>query len=165
MPDSNPDAAARAATLLEICRTAALATSDPGGLPHAANVQYALVLAASERVRPPWYLAWVSSPRAQHSLHLARSPRAAVTVYHPDDADPAALRGVQMRGGGYIVEDGRVLQDIEAAYLAKFPFIAREPFASAAARQRYYRFVPRWLRVIDNREGFGSRVEVELDAQ
>ena len=162
---SESETLAEVASLLRACRTATLATCDEAGEPHAASVQYAFVDAASERVTPPWYLAWVSSPRAAHSVHLDRDSAAAVVVPHPDDTDPSTLRGVQMRGRAYPMEVGRVLEDVEAAYRERYPFVGREPFVAMMPTLRHYRFVPAWLRLVDNGRGFGFRSEVALIAE
>ena len=138
--------------LLALCRTASLATVDDQGLPHAANVQYACDDAMS--------LVWVSSEKSAHSQHLMQRLRAAVTVYAHQDS-PTEIRGVQMRGIVTIERDER--RDLALhLYRSKFPFVTEEPYRTAVSKQTLYRFTPSWLRYIDNRRGFGWKVELDL---
>jgi hypothetical protein len=143
------DLVQEARALLAACRTVALATVDEAGHPHAANVQ----VGCDEQLR----LVWVSKPDAAHSRHLAARPRVAVTVYHPDDR-PEQIRGVQMHGTAEAVAHDSAWP----TYLAALPFVGDPPYREAVARQQFYRFTPTWLRWIDNRRGFGHRVERTL---
>ena len=50
-------------------------------------------------------------------------------------------------------------------YMKRFPFVSEMPGALERIRgggQRLYRFVPSWGRWIDNRRGFGWKVDLEL---
>lgn len=165
------DVEAEIATFLATCRTASLATVDPGGSPCNANVQYAGGLSGR-----PFDLLWLSSPSSEHSRNIEpvippegddgltagpQDPRAidaAVTIYgHLDD--PESIHGVQMRGAarGMPLD----LKSPEArAYAGKYPFVLEPRFEPILASQRLYRFRPNWLRWIDNRRGFGWRIEV-----
>jgi uncharacterized protein YhbP (UPF0306 family) len=139
---------------LAVCRTATLATVDDEGLPHAANVQYACDDA--------WSLVWISSEKSAHSQHLVHRLRAAVTVYAHQDS-PAEIRGVQMHGIVTIERDEQ--RDVALhLYRSKFPFVIEEPYRTAMSKQTLYRFTPSWLRYIDNRRGFGWKVELDLSA-
>ena len=138
---------------LATCRTASLATHGDVG-PHAANIQYV----SDGALR----LYWVSNPASLHSGHLAADPRAAVTIYSHTDA-PDDIHGLQMRGTvaevSGLSEWGRVWE----MYSAKFPFVASAPKLIEAVRsQKFYAFTPTWLRWIDNRRGFGFKVEKQL---
>jgi uncharacterized protein YhbP (UPF0306 family) len=144
------------AVFLATCRTASLATVDPDGRPHAANVQY-----VSD---DGWNLYWVSSPGSDHSRHLAERDRAAVTVYAHDDR-PERIHGVQMHGHvDQVIAHGQdAWNRVWERYVAKFQFIQSMPqLRDAAERQKFYRFAPTWLRWIDNRKGFGWKVEKDL---
>ncbi len=142
---------------LATCRTATLATVDDEGRPHAANVQ--VVHDAG------WGLSWISSPRSAHSRYLAARPAAAVTLYSHLD-EPELIHGLQLHGQ---VRPAVDLDDSDwpqlwARYTAKYPFVASAPRMRAAAEgQRFYTFVPSWLRWIDNRRGFGFKIEKTLD--
>ncbi|MEM6334180.1 MAG: pyridoxamine 5'-phosphate oxidase family protein [Planctomycetota bacterium] len=137
---------------LAICRTAALATVDGEGRPHGANVQYV----SDGR----WRLSWVSSASAAHSVHLGERAACAATVYAHDDR-PEMIHGVQLRGEAELVtgDERRRVLDL---YRGKFSFVADEPYATAIEKQGVYRLTPTWLRWIDNRRGFGFKVEQTL---
>jgi uncharacterized protein YhbP (UPF0306 family) len=142
---------------LATCRTAALATVDDAGRPHAANVQYAL--------RDGIDLLWVSSPSSAHSQHLLARPDAAITIYaHQDDA--ANIHGLQMHGSVQaIAGDTPEWNRAWEQYTRKFAFVASHPqFAEAVRSQAFYQFKPSWLRWIDNRRGFGWKHEVDFSA-
>ena len=137
---------------LAACRTASLATVDDQGRPCAANVQY-----VSDE---GWRLYWVSGESTAHSVNLTARTEAAVTVYaHLDE--PESIHGVQLRGQAQAI--GGV--DAERAlrlYTAKYPFVAESPYRDKVLAQRFYRFTPAWMRWIDNRRGFGWKVEKDL---
>lgn len=140
------------ATFLAVCRTCSLATVDERGHPHAANVQY-----ASD---PGWRLYWVSKPDAAHSRHLGAKPQAAVTIYAHQDA-PELIHGLQFHGTAAPVSP----EDAAGAlllYQSKYPFTADPPYRDAIDKQQLYCFTPTWMRWIDNREGFGFKVEKDL---
>ncbi|MEM1209267.1 MAG: pyridoxamine 5'-phosphate oxidase family protein [Planctomycetota bacterium] len=134
---------------LAVCRTATLATVAPDGTPHAACVQFV--------VDAKWRLVWVSAESCAHSRHLVEQPRCAITVYAHDDR-PERIHGLQLRGSATIL-DGDDRAAALDGYRAKYPFVADEPYASAIDRQAVYRLTPTWLRWLDNRRGFGFKVE------
>ncbi len=136
--------------------TAGLATVADDGSPHAANVWYA----PDDRLN----LYFVSSPASAHSRHLARHPQAAVTVFAPTDR-PQDIRGLQMQVLCVALSDPVARRAGLEVYTRRYPFVDRVP----ALRQRLeveclYQARPTWLRWIDNRRGFGFKVEVSLDA-
>ncbi|MEQ9461935.1 MAG: pyridoxamine 5'-phosphate oxidase family protein [Phycisphaeraceae bacterium] len=154
MGEPDFDLVQEVSVFLASCRTASLATVGVDGAAHAANVQYTGDGAFG--------LLWVSSPAADHSQDLEHDQRAAVTVYAHDDR-PASIHGVQMRGVVERVEDEGAWNTAWEAYTAKFPFVAVDPeFKVMVEKQAFYRFTPSWLRWIDNRRGFGWKVEREL---
>lgn len=138
---------------LDGTRTASLATVDDAGRPHAANIQF---------VRGDGLvLYWVSSPDSEHSRHLLARPAAAVTVYAHDDT-AANIHGLQMRGRAEPVADANTAWDL---YTRKFPVVTTMPQVREmvdAGKQGFYRFTPTWLRWIDNRRGFGWKIEQAL---
>jgi uncharacterized protein YhbP (UPF0306 family) len=150
------DASTRAQiqALLEQSRTASLATVDDDGRPHAANVQFAVDEALS--------LYFVSSPRSAHGRHTAVRREVAITVYSHDDTQPAQLRGLQMHGRCQMLTATEDWDRAWRLYSARFPFVAGEPFASLVKLQAFFRVTPTWVRWIDNRSGFGFKVEGEL---
>lgn len=148
---------------LAACRTAALGTCGGDGSPHVANVQYAAAPPAPGKSSGGFGLLWVSKPEALHSEQLTANPRVAVAVYaHLDDA--ANIHGVQMRGTAEVISaGGEAWHAAWEAYTAKFSFVASGPqYRAAVEAQAFYRFTPEWVRWIDNRRGFGWKVEKHL---
>ena len=150
MPDLSIDQ--QIETFLATCKTASLATVDAHGNPCAANIQY--VHDASFR------LYWVSSMSSAHSVNVGAKPQAAVTIYAHQD-QPESIHGLQLRGVGSML-DSSELEDAYKLYAAKYPFVTGPPYDKAMKLQLFYRFTPTWLRWIDNRRGFGWKVEKAL---
>ena len=146
--DDTIDAAVRA--FLAEHRTAGLATVGSHGRPHAANVWYAH--------DEGWSLYFVSAPDTTHGTHLERDANVALTIYH-DTPDPAAIRGLQVRGLCLRLTDPNADADARRLYAAKFPFVRAGPFAAAFQSQPVYRITPMWARWIDNRVRFGFKAE------
>ena len=145
-----PEIVAAIRLLLETSPTASLATTDERGRPHAADVWFA----SDDRLR----LYFVSSPDSAHARHLAREGRVALTVYARTDR-PDQVHGVQIHGRCSPIEDAAGRQEAWAIYAARFPFVAAPPYRQAVEAQRFYVVAPVWLRWIDNRKGFGFKVE------
>ena len=140
------------AAFLAVCRTASIATSDADGGLYNANIQYASDSA--------WRLYWVSAESSQHSRNISDNHKAAVTIYAHQDT-PELIHGLQMRGRAELLDGGDVEQAFEL-YAAKYPFVTGPPYDQAMKMQLFYRFTPKWLRWIDNREGFGRKFEKNL---
>ncbi|MBB6428368.1 pyridoxamine 5'-phosphate oxidase family protein [Algisphaera agarilytica] len=141
---------------LATCRTASLATFGSDGQPHAANLQYAH--------DANWCLHWISSTDSKHSQHLIENPRAAVTIYAHQDV-PELIHGLQIHGTvDLAISHGQAeWNHVWELYTGKFEFVNSMPqLRSAAEQQSFYRFRPTWLRWIDNRKGFGWKVEKTL---
>lgn len=136
---------------LSTCRTACLATASSSGEPHAANIQYA----QDDAMR----LHWVSSEETDHSRDLAANPQAAITIYGHDD-QAMNIHGLQMRGRVERIDDETQWNAVWELYTAKFAVVAAMPqFREIVEQQKFYRFTPNWVRWIDNRRGFGWKVE------
>ena len=125
-----------------------LATSAADGLPHAAPVYFA----ADEH----GYLYFYSDAASQHSQDLAANPRAAAAI-HPLVAGWHEIRGLQLRGAVRLVAAGREWEHGWQVYLAKFPFVAQ--LKDAVTRTSLYVLEPDWVRLVDNRQGFGHKEE------
>lgn len=139
---------------LATCRTASVATCHAALGPHAANVQY-----VSDEA---FGLIWVSSPDSRHSRDFELDPRAAVTIYGHDDR-AENIHGLQIHGVVNPIEEPDVWHRTWERYTDKFSFIRESPALSEAVRkQRFYRLTPTWLRWIDNRRGFGWKIEKTL---
>jgi len=128
-----------------------LATAGRDGQPHAAAVYFA----ADENLR----LYFFSDPLSQHGQDIAYDPRAAVAIY-PECRGWEDIRGLQMRGEVRLVSSQAEWQSAWQKYLAKFPFVSA--LGQEVAQNALYVFIPRWVRWMDNRRGFGFKREWEL---
>lgn len=139
---------AEAARLLDSQRTMVLSVALEGGGSHAAPLYF---------VRGDGFaLYWLSSAESLHSREIARTGEAAAAVFCPS-RNWAELRGVQIRGRAARVRRSRALVE---KYKAKFALGAElDPVIS---RSCLYVLRPRWMRLIDNRRGFGWNMEWEF---
>lgn len=134
--------------------TMTLSTASPDGKPHAAPVYFAAP--SLMNVNPIPVLYFFSDPRSQHGQHLDANPRAAVAIY-PPCFDWQDIRGLQMGGLAAPVEAGEEWNTAWGLYKTKFPFVAG--LKAIVARNRLYAFTPGWIRLVDNRRGFGFKQE------
>lgn len=141
---------------LESHQTATVATVDPDGRPHAANVQY-----VSDRAMNLYF---ISAPNSAHSQHIRQLATAAVTVYDHDDR-PDRIRGVQIHSQGHLLDKLNAHPHVLELYLSKFPFAASADFQKLIAAQHFFKLTPHWLRLIDNTRSFGFKAEQHLPAQ
>jgi uncharacterized protein YhbP (UPF0306 family) len=132
--------------------TMTLSTSGPTGEPHAAAVYFA----AGEGLE----LYFFSDENSQHSQDTAHHSQAAITIY-PECRDWQDIRGLQMRGEVRAVENGPEWDAAWAIYAAKFPFVGE--LKAVVGRNRLYVFEPYWVRLVDNRQGFGFKKEWIVD--
>lgn len=146
-PASNPQ-------VVELLALSALtlATAGPDGQPHAAPVYFV----AGESLR----LYFFSAADSRHSTDVARDPRAAAALY-PECRTWREIRGLQLHGAVHPVEPGPEWDGAWERYAAKFPFVSA--LRDEVARSRLYVFVPRWVRLVDNRQGFGFKQEWTLE--
>jgi hypothetical protein len=142
--------------------TATLATADAGGRPWAATVFFASDADLN--------LLFVTDPRTRHGRDLAASGRAAATV-GPDVATWDDVLGVQLEGVAAVLE-GPERDAALACYLAKFPDVGRlfaaprndgeRLIGERLRRTAFWQLRPEWLRLVDNRRGFGWKGELRL---
>lgn len=125
-----------------------LATTDPNGTPHAAPVYFA---AGEDHV-----LYFFSAIDSQHSLDLAHNPRAAAAI-HPLVETWQEINGLQVRGEVTVVPGGTDWENAWKIYLAKFPFV--ESLKDVVEKSTLYAFRLDWIRLVDNRRGFGFKEE------
>lgn len=151
-----PELLARVAELLDAESTLTLAVTDAGGHPHAASVFY--VTGTGEGARQ-LDLLWLSSPSSLHSVCLARNPQAAVAIHRPTFRWQE-IAGVQMRGICATVE-GAEREAVLPRYRERFQLGA--VLGLAIRQSTLYRFRPTWLRILDNRQGFGWKAEFLLE--
>jgi uncharacterized protein YhbP (UPF0306 family) len=157
------DAAKGALVELLAVSTLTLATTGHNGHPHAAPVYFAAEAEIGEDNLPlkqgALRLYFFSDPLSQHAEDLAADPRAAAAVY-PPCFDWQDIRGLQMRGLASKVTDEAQWERGWALYQAKFPFVST--LKEVVARSTLYVLLPSWIRLVDNRQGFGFKQEWEL---
>jgi 4-hydroxy-3-polyprenylbenzoate decarboxylase len=125
-----------------------LATSGADGTPSAAAIYFA---SATNHT-----LYFFSAEDSQHSINLAADPRAAASI-HPLVEGWLEIHGLQLRGRVQLVSLGKEWDQAWDLYQAKFPFAAE--LKDIIAKNRLYAFRPEWVRLIDNRKGFGYKEE------
>jgi uncharacterized protein YhbP (UPF0306 family) len=131
--------------------TMTLATTGPDGEAHAAAVYFA----AGEDLK----LYFFSAAGSQHSLDLKMRPQAAAAIY-PEVTGWQAIRGLQLRGRAETLPPGEEWQAAWEIYTGKFPFV--KALKAIVASNELYVFTPGWLRLVDNRGGFGFKQEWNL---
>lgn len=138
--------------LLERCTTMVLATANADGSPAAAPLFYAL--AADDT------LLFISEERTLHCRNLAARPAVALAVYG-EARGWREIQGLQARGVAFPLPEASV-PSAQATYLRRFPEIANAPELRAAMQKvRWYGIRLHWVRLIDNRRGFGWKAEWE----
>jgi flavin prenyltransferase len=136
-----------------------LATSGADGAAHAAAVYFASGEMNTVDQNPDLeslVLYFFSEATAQHCADLQHNPRAAAEI-HPPAATWQQIRGLQLRGQVRKVQPGPEWDAAWELYRAKFPFVAE--LKEVVVRNTLYAFTPAWLRLIDNRRGFGHKEE------
>lgn len=128
--------------------TMTIATSGSDGEPHAAAVYFVCDHELN--------LFFFSSPQSQHSGDISDRPRAAATI-HPECFEWQDIHGLQLRGLSAHVQDQREWQQAWRLYQVKFPFV--RDLEEILARNQLHIFRPHWIRLVDNRRGFGYRQE------
>lgn len=132
--------------------TLTLATTTADGLPQAAPLFFA--------TQDDGSLLFVSGAKSRHGLNIAANGRAAVTVYG-ETWNWNEIAGVQMEGTVSAIPAGPEREAAWESYKAKFPFVVE--FEDEVSRSNFYRFTPRWARLIDNSVRFGYREEWNTD--
>jgi uncharacterized protein YhbP (UPF0306 family) len=164
---TGPDGAPHAATVY-FAALPANTTPEPGeGTPPVSAKPGA---SAEDSLPCPWQLAFFSSPNSYHARCLATNPRAAATIY-PETQNWQTILGLQLHGRVHSLPPlppGALLDTLPLAqselamaawqaYHTKFPFV--DSMQEIIARNRLHIFTPDWMRLIDNRRGFGFRQE------
>ena len=128
--------------------TMTLATSDHDGGPHAAAVYFA----TDDNL--DFY--FFSDLHSQHGQDLAIRPQCAIAIY-PECQDWRDIRGLQLRGDARPIQPGQKWEYAWSAYRAKFSFVSE--MRELVVRNQFYMFIPTWVRLVDNRIGFGFKQE------
>ena len=131
-----------------------LATVSTTGTPHAAAIYFA----AAEKQSPNRYthLFFFSNFTSQHGQDLASNPHAAAEI-HPEVPDWQNIHGLQLHGLVKPVEAGPNWEEAWRVYRAKFPFTTG--LKDLISQNWLYAFSIHWIRLIDNRQGFGFKME------
>ncbi len=137
------------AALLREQTTLSLATSGEGGEACVAPLFYI----ADEELS----LYWLSSESSLHSLNLARTPRAAATVYRSTKSWKE-IRGVQLRGAVSKVTEPERRAVLVKAYCERFKL--GRVLRLALRQSTLYCLQPEFFRYIDNSTVFGSKFEL-----
>jgi uncharacterized protein YhbP (UPF0306 family) len=128
--------------------TLALSTSGPTGRPFGTPVFFA----ATETLD----LVFFSDPGTLHVRHAVERPEVAATIY-PETGDWLEIRGLQVAGSVERILPGPDWERAWAAYVRKFTFVANlRPLVDSSW---LLVLVPTWIRLIDNRRGFGFKRE------
>lgn len=136
--------------ILDETTTLTLATIDSDDTPRATPLFFATA--------PDLSLIFLSDPTTPHIRNLERAPAVAVAIY-PAVMGWREIRGLQLQGEVTSIARGQ-REFALSHYQKRFPFIQELPEALAAGQ--IYRFSPTWIRLIDNRQGFGHKEEVQL---
>ena len=136
--------------------TAALATVDEQGAPHAANVLYAPDGLA---------LYWMSDTQTRHSRHIEVRPRVTATVA-PDYTDFRLIRGLQIFGTARRLAGDESLATARRM-VSRYGFLAELANGSVALRAAFgkagfYCLEPARITLIDNTQGFGHKETLEF---
>ncbi len=152
--------AAHTTMTLATVRTDAL--TGTSGAPQAAAVFYA----PDDELN----LYFLSEPTTRHARNLATDPRVAATI-QADGQDWRQIRGLQIEGMAFLVEDVGEMAHAAQVYAARFDFLAglltgagegAPALVGPLVRSRFYVLRPHWLRLIDNRVHFGYKEELWL---
>jgi uncharacterized protein YhbP (UPF0306 family) len=130
--------------------TMTIATIGVDGSPHAAAVYYA----CDDQIN----IYFFSDAESQHTLDISHEPRAAITVSGEHDGWQK-IHGLQMRGIITAIQSKGEWQKAWDLYQTKFPFVIN--LQEIVVINQMYVFKPHWIRLIDNRKGFGFKQEWE----
>lgn len=145
------DLTQRLRAFLAAHNTLTLATVNAEGLPHACALFYA--------AGPDLTLYFPSDPKTAHARHLKDGAHIAATV-EANNQDWKTIRGLQLHGFAGPCSEPDEEETARQVYAARYPFVAAaETLAGPLLNARYYKIVPSWLRLIDNRRGFGHKEE------
>jgi len=137
--------------LIESVSAMTLATTDERGNPHATPVYFV----ADE----DFHLYFFSEIKSIHCQHVAQNPHAAAAIY-PESQGWRDIRGLQLRGEVRLVESTQEWNSAWARYQGKFPFV--RALKAVVAQNHLYVFIPSWIRLVDNAQGFGYKQEWSL---
>lgn len=131
-------------------------------------------------------LYFLSDPASRHSRDIASNPAVAIAV-HEDYHDWRKIKGLQMEADARLAAGEEDMARAVAVYSEKYAFtapflklmaspfprimrhldsiLARAPFVSglpATFNVKFYKVMPRRIRIIDNEKGFSHREEFTI---
>jgi len=141
----------RLLAFLRAHRVLTVAVRDEQGDPHAAALFYVV----DKNLR--FYV--VTEPSTRHGMAMLAQKAVAGTVQR-DEQEWHQIQGVQFHGPCRQLEGTERLKGW-ALYTARFPFVGSGNLVLSAALARTAMWViePEWMRLIDNRLGFGHKEE------
>jgi uncharacterized protein YhbP (UPF0306 family) len=130
-----------------------LATVDEIHMPHAAAVFF---------VNHEFEFYFVSHAKTRHATHIMRSKTLAATI-NKDHAKWHRIKGLQLTGSTYSIEDDEENLKVKSLFMKKFPDVGGflEPVSSGSSI-RFYKFLPHQITLIDNSQGFGHKEHLTL---
>lgn len=138
-------------SLLREQSTITVATTDAAGNSAAAPLFYWL-----EESAAGFALYWFSSGSTQHSRNIEISPQIAAAVFHTT-MKWREIRGAQMKGLVSVVESPALREQILQDYCARFELGTE--FTRQLGKSKLYKFVPDWVRFVNNADAFGIKFE------
>jgi len=157
----SPEETATVGAFLDSYATLTLATQGPDG-PWAATVFFAHDTALD--------LYFISSRATRHIRDLLANPEVAATVTTDLD-DWESIRGLQIAARAEPIAPGE-RDAVTDLYLKKFPAVGRllkapqtdseGKIAKGFAASEFFRLRPHTIRLVDNTQGFGHKLEFTL---
>jgi uncharacterized protein YhbP (UPF0306 family) len=142
------------AALLGEETTLSLATTGEDGQAYVAPLFYIVDIELS--------IYWLSSRSSLHSLNLARTPRAAASVYRSVESW-RKIRGVQLRGAVRKVTEPKRRSALIKAYCERFKL--GRVLRPVLRPSTLYCLEPEFFRYIDNARSFGYKFELTHGAE
>ncbi len=105
-----------------------------------------------------FYFFCLSSVDSQHTLNLKRDPRVSVAIY-PAVRSWIKIRGLQIKGRATILF-GSERKLALSQYKKRYPFIGE--LINLVNKSELIQIQPEWMRLIDNRRGFGHHQEWQV---
>ncbi len=131
--------------------TMTLSTTGLTGTPHAAPLYFA----ADQTLN----LYFFSDTHSQHMQDIHTNPQAAIAI-HSTSQGWKNIYGLQSRGQVVQVKPGPFWNAGWVLYHTKFPFVTE--LEAILTRNSFFVFQPQWVRLVDNRRGFGYKEEWTL---
>ncbi|AGL03264.1 pyridoxamine 5'-phosphate oxidase family protein [Desulfoscipio gibsoniae] len=136
--------------------TLTLGTVSPEHRPQAADLFY---------VNDGLELFFLSKSEARHCVNIATNPLVAATI-HDESREWRQIKGVQVEGRAFKVEETGRKARVMALYIKKFPFVqsffAAPRLAKLMAEIKVYRILPETICYIDNSSGYFNRQTLKL---